>query len=810
MKILDRYILTSYLKTFFSVFIILVLIFVLQTIWLYIKELAGKDLDIDVIVKFLLYFMPKLMPLVVPLTILLTSIMVFGSFAENYEFAAMKSTGISLQRAMASLSVFIGILAIIMFFFSNNIIPWAEYNSYNLRKNIAKIKPAMAIVEGQFNAIENTPYNIKVAEKYGDRDQFLKDVVIHVKGANGKSNETIIVAKTGELVSSEASDVIKLVLFDGNYYQDIKAKKAKDRKKKPFAKSVFETYTINIDISNMNEVDVDDRSYSSKYSMLNMSELDYTIDSLSLSYDKVIEKFGKNLQQRSGFNKDSKKAKKTSIKIQSDSTKIVVKHKVQTKDSTVYTGNLLTLFNTKKKTELINSAINSSNSTSDFFKTKKDQLKPKKKWFNRHIIAYHEKLALGFACIILFFVGAPLGALIRKGGIGLPMVVAILLFLTYHFIGIFAVNSAKNDGFNPIFASWFSTLIMLPLGIYLTKRATADKGIVDLDGIIVPLKKILGIKKNGEERFKFLNTFSNEKLVSVINSYEALGYSENSRFEAIKILNSRGHSTSDIKNDIAINKAFIDTQKISNQYYEHSKYAITLYSIGVILLILHFVFKNNKLPHLASASIQLSIVSLVLFIIYYFKSILNVNSFYNDLKKKDKKPNLLVFILGIPLYFITYLVFRDKVNEDLKLSCLESLPQPKNITDNSTEVIDDISETTDKIVITKEAKTYLQDYTDHSKFTIILYTIGVVLFVLYFVFKNNKLPSLSEASIQLSITSLILYIVYYIKSILNIFDVYKHTNKNYLKPNVALFLVGFPLYVIPYILIKRKLYKDFK
>ena len=162
-------------------FIILMLIFVLQTIWLYIKELAGKDLDIVVVGKFLFYFSPKLIPLVLPLTILLSSIMVFGNFAENYEFAAMKSTGISLHRAMKGLSVFIVGLAIITFFFSNNVIPWAEYNSYNLRKNIAKLKPAMVIAEGQFNEIGNI--TIKVDEKSGDRGQYLKGVVLHQKNS---------------------------------------------------------------------------------------------------------------------------------------------------------------------------------------------------------------------------------------------------------------------------------------------------------------------------------------------------------------------------------------------------------------------------------------------------------------------------------------------------------------------------------------------------------------------------------------------------------------------------------------------------
>ena len=135
------------------------LIFILQTVWLYIKELAGKDLDPIIIAKFLAYFMPKLIPLVLPLTILLSSIMVFGSFAENYEFAAMKSTGISLQRAMTGLSLFIVLLGVTTFFFSNNVIPWAEYNSLNLRINIKNTKPSAAIAEGQFNPIGNN-FNI--------------------------------------------------------------------------------------------------------------------------------------------------------------------------------------------------------------------------------------------------------------------------------------------------------------------------------------------------------------------------------------------------------------------------------------------------------------------------------------------------------------------------------------------------------------------------------------------------------------------------------------------------------------------------
>ncbi|MCB4800089.1 LptF/LptG family permease [Neotamlana laminarinivorans] len=660
MKILDRYILTTYLRTFLSVFIILMLIFVLQTIWLYIRELSGKDLDIIVIVKFLVYFMPKLIPLVLPLTILLASIMVFGSFAENYEFAAMKSTGISLQRAMSGLSVFIVILAVITFFFSNNVIPWAEYNSYNLRKNIAKLKPAMLLAKGQFNEVGL--YNIKFTEKTGERGQYLKNVTIHVRSSNGRENATTIISKDGELASKEDSNVLKLILTDGYYYSDLSPKTKKDRDKKPFAKSKFETKIINIDLSELNDVDIDEKSQTDKYSMLNVSGLNKSIDSLIEKSIADHGAFAKNLHQRSSLisTKNISNTKKDSTKVSKDST---------------YLGNLLDIFDTKKKIQIIDNTTRTLSSPQQIIKSKETNIKIQDELLNRHFISLHEKFALGFACIILFFVGAPLGALIRKGGIGLPMVVAILLFLTYHFIGIFATNSAKKGGFDPVLAPWFSTLIMLPLGVFLTKRATADKGLFDFDSVLDPLKKIFKIKNNNSHDYKFLNSKKNTELIDIINNYEALGHDELCRYEAYKVLKQRGNDIEDLKEKgLLINNNYKTSENlIFNEYTPHSTYAIALFITGVVLLILHFIFKNNKLPSVAAASIQLSIMALILFVVYYVKSLVNLYSFYKFIKKPRKKPHIILVILGFPLYFISYLIFKEKVREDLKLNYLESL-----------------------------------------------------------------------------------------------------------------------------------------
>jgi len=652
LKILDRYILTTYLKTFLSVFVILMLIFVLQTIWLYIKELAGKDLDVIVVVKFLLYFMPKLIPLVLPLTILLASIMVFGNFAENYEFAAMKSTGISLQRAMSGLSVFIVGLGILTFFFSNNVIPWAELNSYNLRRNIAKIKPAMLLAEGQFNAVGT--YNIKFADKYGDRNQFLKDVTIHVKGSDGRTNATVIKSKTGELASEKDSNVLKLILNDGHDYSDVSPKDRKAKNRKPFVKSTFETKIINIDLSKLNNVDFDEQSQTDKYNMLNVSGLNKTIDSLVVKYNNEHETFSKNLLLRSGLNK-----KPSPNKTVIDSS---------------YTGPVLELFNTKMKINMVDLALKSMISSKQLIISKDTTMKNSKAWLNRHVISLQEKFALGFACVILFFVGAPLGALIRKGGLGLPMVIAILLFLTYHFIGIFATNSAKNGGFNPILAPWFSTLVMFPLGFFLTKRATADRGLFEFGNVLEPLKKALKIKEKNSIDYKFLSDYENEELVDVINNYDTLGHQEDIRYHAIEILNSRGLFTDELrKSGLIISKNYNTSKAIKKNYNEHSKFAIVLYTIGIILLVLFFVFKNNKLPSLTIPSIQLSMVALVLFIIYYIKSIINTFQFYNHINKNQKKPNVFLLIIGLPFYFITYLFLNEKMKGDLKANCLESL-----------------------------------------------------------------------------------------------------------------------------------------
>ena len=476
MKILDRYILVTYLKTFASVFIILMFIFVLQSIWLYISELAGKDLNVWIILKFLWFFSPKLIPMVLPLTILVTSLMVFGSFAEKYEFAAMKSTGISLQRAMRSLMFFIVGLSFLAFFFANNVIPYSEYKWQNLRRNIAQMSPSMAITEGQFSQI-GEDFNIKVDKKYGERKELLDSVKIHMKNPERPNgNHIVMVAETGELLGEEDSNTLTLLLKNGNYYEDVQVKDIKKRRRLPFAKSYFEQYAINIDLTELNNVDIDKENELNSHNMYQAHELIDEIDTLSIAYSDDIAQFSENMYYRTGFSKfkDEKVADSTLVKDPKS---------------------VLDLIEQRQKLEILNQAINSIKQTKQSVSAKKNEFKIKTKRLNKHEIAFHEKFALAISCIILFFVGAPLGAIIRKGGMGLPMVIAILLFLTYHFIGIFAKNSAEDGTMHPFYATWISTAVMFPLSIWLTYRATTDQGVFDMDSFFQRIGRLFGKKK---------------------------------------------------------------------------------------------------------------------------------------------------------------------------------------------------------------------------------------------------------------------------------------------------------------------------
>jgi len=632
------------------------MIFLLQSVWVYISELAGKELEIEIIFKFLVYVSPRIVVLVLPLTILLASIMVFGGFSENYEFAAMKSTGISLQRAMKSLSIFIVLLAVLSFFFANSVIPLAEFNFFNLRRNIAKVKPAMAIAEGQFNQLNDI--NIKVSEKSGDNGQYLKDVIIHQKKGGVTGNYTVIKSNTGEFISDESSNVLQLVLIDGNYYDEIQpADYTKRTKNKPQVKSTFEKYIINIDLSKFNDIDFESQDKVTKHTMLNVIDLNTALDSLNKSRDLLFTNFTKTMLQRS------------------NQPSLNQNYKITEKDSLSSDLNILKLFNDQKAIQLINISQNSVKTAKKDLKVKIKRMLLSQVNINKHIVALHDKFALGLSCIILFFVGAPLGALIRKGGIGLPLVIAILIFLTYHFISIFAKNSSEDSSMDPVLASWLSSLILLPFSVYLTNRATKDRALIDVDSILIPLKTLVISSNDSElsgslptpaEKISELKEYENTQLIGIIKEYRNLGHSLKYRNSAIQTLNQRGVSELELKmGGYLTNPTYENALRLYIDFKENSKLALVFYLLTLFTGLIGYVLNNIGFDTLGSLLVGIAIVSIVFYLIVMRKSVINQSQFYKIISVNFFKKSFILILLGLPLFYFYRSFFTSKMEEEL-------------------------------------------------------------------------------------------------------------------------------------------------
>ncbi len=433
------------------------LIFIIQTFWLYIDELAGKGLDIFTIGKFFIYFSPKLVPLVLPLSILLASLTTFGTLSENYEFIAMKSNGISIIRSMVALLIFNIAVGIGSFYFSNHIVTYGERKSYNLRKNLAKLKPTLNIREGMFNDIGDM--NIKVSRKYGDNEQFLEDIILH-NISDDEVNRLVIKAERGE-VKNKDDKFLQLILNNGYRYEDINPSTAAEKQKYPHTKATFEEYTMNIDISEFNNVNLEEENYKSTYRMQKVNQLRKSSDTLNNKFEFDKDVFGKSFLLGHTLRK---LPNLKSSQIPSDI--------IDTNNS------FLNLLNNPEIYE-INSILSMADDEIDIYLRQLDNKKKtfflQQKLINLHKLSINERYSLVFACIFLFLIGASLGSIIRKGGLGLPLVLSIVIFLTYHYIGVFGKNAAEDNSISPFIGSWISTFIIAPFAIYLTMLVSTDR-----------------------------------------------------------------------------------------------------------------------------------------------------------------------------------------------------------------------------------------------------------------------------------------------------------------------------------------------
>jgi lipopolysaccharide export system permease protein len=485
MKRIYWMVLRSYVGPLALTFFIAVFVLLMQFIWVYIDEMVGKGLSWTVIAELLFYASWTTVPMALPLSILLSSLMTFGNLGEHYELVAIKSAGISFWKTMRPLIISSLLISIFAFFFSNNALPYVELKRKSLLYDVKHKKLSFNIKEGEFyHDIDG--YVIRVGNK-DKNEKTLHDILIYDHtDRSGATKMTI--AEKGIMEMVNDGNTILLVLENGWNYEESSnaANHSSGTQNNPMQRIRYEKQTMHFDISNFAMSRTDEDLFKSNYTMLNISQLNIAIDSLKQRFVLRQKDFVES-------SKNNYAILYNSTLIAADSTAIVtgIFPEIQAKKS-------LDNIPIQEKKEIIAVALRNARNvkqTTEFFAS---DLNNQQSYLRKHEIVRNEKFTLSFACLVLFFIGAPLGSIIRKGGLGFPLIMATFLFIIFHVINMIGKKNALVGSIPLWLGGWLSTIVLFPFGLFLTLKASNDSPIFDMDS----WKKIIYrfiLKKNKHE-----------------------------------------------------------------------------------------------------------------------------------------------------------------------------------------------------------------------------------------------------------------------------------------------------------------------
>lgn len=473
-KKLDIFILKSFALLFSGTFFICLFIFMMQFLWRYVDELVGKGLEVSLLAQFFFYSALTLVPLSMPLAILLASLITFGNFGERYELLAMKAAGISLLKIMRPLILFCALLGCVSFYFQNVIAPKAQVKLWTLLISMKQKSPELDIPEGVFYD-EISGYNLYV--KHKDRKTGKLYNVMIYNFSDGFENAHIIVADSGSLEMTADKEHLYLHLYDGEQFENLKSQTA-SAKNVPYRRETFrEKHSIIEFDANFNMVDagfMNDQSMSK-----DMHQLQLSIDSMTNSIDSIGRRY---------YN-ESRSHYLPTVLSQSDSVLLV-----QSKVGYINVDSLYNTLPLLEKKKVVGTALGRSENMGSDWGFKSFMIVDGDKRIRKHETEWHNKITLSLACLIFFFIGAPLGAIIRKGGIGMPVVVSVLIFIIYYIINNTGYKMARDGNWEIWQGMWISSLILAPVGAFFTYKSNKDSVVFKSDIYITWFKRVVGIR----------------------------------------------------------------------------------------------------------------------------------------------------------------------------------------------------------------------------------------------------------------------------------------------------------------------------
>lgn len=447
----------SFLGSFFFTFFIVIFVLLMQWLWVYVDDLVGKGLSFKIILELFFHASITFVPMALPLAILLASIMSFGDLGEHYELVAIKASGISVWKAMKPLFVFSIILSGLAFVFSNSINPVATLKFKTLLFDVRKQKLAFDIKEGIFyKDIED--YVIYV-DKKGEDGSTIYGVKIY-DHTDRDGNNKIIVADSGVMSLSPNQRSIIFTLYNGNNYTEDNSDKQNYKYNRPFERMSFREEQIKFSLASFDLTRSNEDMFKSYQAMMNIHQLSTALDSLQRQYGAKQEDFCNGFERRLA-NYENGKLRTENGELSAFSSQF-----------SALEWPLMEHLDPKVRSKVLEMATGSSRNAKDNVAFHKQDFDAQRLNINRHKKEWHKKFTLSFACIIFFLIGAPLGAIIRKGGLGLPVVVSVLFFVIYYIISTVAERTAEYGDLNMFLGVWLSSLIILPIGLFLTFKAT--------------------------------------------------------------------------------------------------------------------------------------------------------------------------------------------------------------------------------------------------------------------------------------------------------------------------------------------------
>ncbi len=470
MKKLHKLVLQSYIGPFFVTFFIALFILLMQFLWKYIDDLVGKGLEWYIIGELLFYASATFVPLALPLAVLLSSIMTMGKMGEHYELVAFKSAGISLRRILWPMVMISFVLVLAAFFFSNNVLPVANLKSLSLLYDVRQHRPAFNITEGiYYHGIDN--FVIRVDEKTNGGNT-LKGIKIY-DHSEGKGNTNLTLAEWGTMAVTSDKRYLLFTLYNGTNYQETGDANPLDRDR-PFQRTHFEKQVRKFDLSMFDLERTDQDLFKSNFRMLNLSQLIYFEDSLSTLLNNRKEDYINRYRRR--FHNIPLADSLHINQIPGDS--------IRRADISVIREKAIS------ERMLVNNAMELVRNNREITMESQREFRDRKRVLARYQIEFHRKFTLSFACVVLFLIGAPLGAIIRKGGFGLPLVISVLLFVVFHVISIMGEKFVREGVLEAHQGMWISSVVLLPVGILLTIKATTDSSLLDTDSYMLKVEKL--------------------------------------------------------------------------------------------------------------------------------------------------------------------------------------------------------------------------------------------------------------------------------------------------------------------------------